>query len=81
MKTYVTFGSDHRHEINGVIFDKDCVAVIEGEDAGANREKAFELFGPEFCFEYPEKYFNHDSMHYFPRGYIAVPEVVNHAES
>ena len=30
MKTYVTFGQAHVHNINGVIFDKDCVAVVEG---------------------------------------------------
>ena len=33
MKTYVTFGFDHAHAINGKTFDKDCVAVIESESA------------------------------------------------
>jgi hypothetical protein len=73
MKTYVTFGQDHRHEINGKVFDKDCVAVIEGADAVTNRLKAFELFGPKFCFEYPEDQW-HGKMEYFPRGYIPVEE-------
>ena len=74
MKTYVTFGLDHRHEINGKVFDKDCVAVIVGENATVNREKAFELFGPRFSFEYPEAFFNEDMMSYFPRGYVYVED-------
>lgn len=72
MKTYITFGQDHAHEVNGKTLDKDCVAVIEGESAGKNREKAFELFGPKFCFEYPEQHFPFDSMHYYSRGFIQV---------
>lgn len=67
MKTFVTFGQDHVHNINGVIFDKDCVAVVEGD-----REKVFEIFGAKFCFEYPEAYWDDAKMSYFPRGYINV---------
>jgi len=67
MKTYVTFGHGHFHEVNGKVFDKDCVAVVEGD-----RERVFELFGPKFCFEYPEQYWEDDKMIYFPRGYIEV---------
>jgi hypothetical protein len=70
MKTYVTFGFDHRHQIGPHFFDKDCVAVIESPDAAAGRAKAFELFGPKFCFEYPEAFWNEDKLHFFPRGYI-----------
>ena len=72
MKTYVTFGQTHIHKIGGKIFDKDCVAVINSAGAEEGRDKAFELFGPKFCFEYPEEHFNHESMHYFPRGLIEV---------
>lgn len=67
MKTYVTFGQIHRHEINGKIFDKDCVAVVDG-----NRDEVFRLFGPKFCFEYPEEHWDDSKMKYFPRGYIEV---------
>ena len=67
MKTYVTFGQDHIHRINGEIIDKDCVAVING-----NRDKVFELFGLKFSFEYPEEHWNEDNMKYFPRGYIEI---------
>lgn len=72
MKTYITFGQVHRHEINGKLYDKDCVAVIEGESASKNRDKAFEVFGRKFCFEYPEHCCNESRMIYFPRGYINV---------
>lgn len=70
MKTYVTFGQGHKHTINGVTFDANCVAVIESENAQTGRALAFELFGPKFCFEYPEDYFDFDSMKYFRRGFI-----------
>ncbi len=41
MKRYFTFGQAHRHEVNGVVFDKDCVAEIEAE---CPRDVALELF-------------------------------------
>jgi len=74
MKTYVTFGQVHVHRVNGITFDADCVALIEGESNKQNREKAFELFGRQFCFEYPEEHFDFDSLHYFSRGVIKVKE-------
>ena len=67
MKTYVTFGQEHLHRIGGKIFDRDCVAVVEGD-----RERVFELFGPKFCFEYQENTWDEGKMKYFPRGYIEV---------
>ncbi len=73
MKTYITFGQVHTHSVNGKTFDKDCVAVIESLSAEAGRAKAFEIFGREFCMEYPEEHFNHDSLKsFFPRGLINV---------
>lgn len=71
-KTYITFGQDHVHRVNEVILDKDCVAIIESNDPTEGRAIAFELFGPRFCFEYPEAYWNPESMKYFPRGYVNV---------
>lgn len=67
MKTYVTFGQTHAHAIAGKTFDKDCVAVVNG-----NRDRVFELFGPKFCFEYPEEHWDDSKMVYFPRGYIEI---------
>lgn len=72
MKTYVTFGQDHAHSVNGKILDKDCVAVLECIDAEDGIEMAFEYFGRQFCFEYTEDKFDHSSMRYFPRGFINV---------
>lgn len=71
-KTYVTFGQDHTHAISGKTLDKDSVAVIESKDEESGREMAFELFGNKWCMEYPEKFWNEDSMKHFPRGYIKV---------
>ena len=71
-KTYVTFGQDHAHSVNGKTFDKDCVAVIECKDAAEGRELAFEYFNGLFCFEYHEQMFNMNSMLYYPRGFIEV---------
>jgi len=70
-KTYITFGQDHAHSVNGKTFDKDCVAVIEADDAAQGRAKAFEYFGKKWCFEYPEAFWTHE-MSYYPRGYINV---------
>ena len=39
------FGQTHVHSINGKTFDKDCVAVIEAEDAHTGRELAHIYFG------------------------------------
>lgn len=72
MKVYVTFGQSHYHKIDDKIFDKNCVAVIKCKSAEEGREKAFKTFGTKFCFEYPEKYFDHSKMVFFPRGFIQV---------
>jgi len=74
--TYVSFGQDHVHIINGIIFDKDCVALLEDITVREGREIAFELFGKKFCFEYPEKHFKKETLKYYPRGLIKVPKEV-----
>ena len=71
-KTYVTFGQAHQHEINGVEFNKDTVAVIECNSGIDGREKAFEYFDGKFCFEYHEEEFDLDSLRYFPLGLVEV---------
>ena len=72
MKTYVTFGQNHTHSINGKTLDKDCVAVIESPNPQRGRDIAFELFDTKFCFEYSEDHWDDSKMSYFPRGYIKV---------
>ena len=69
MKTYVTFGQIHAHSVNGKTFDKDCVAVIESDDAESGRARAVELFGLKFFTTYFDKA---PDMTYFPRGLISV---------
>lgn len=71
-KTYVTFGQDHAHAVNGKTFDKDCVAIIKCENRNDGRAKAFEYFDIKFCFEYHEDEFQMESMKYFPRGLMEV---------
>ena len=71
-KTYVTFGFNHSHAIGEKLFDKDSVAVIESEGPEEGRAKAFEIFGPKFCMEYPEEHWFEDQLRYFPRGLINV---------
>ncbi len=57
MRTFVTFGQIHTHSINSKTFDKNCVAVVDGD-----RDKVFELFGKKFSFEYSEDSWNEDWM-------------------
>jgi len=71
-KTFITFGYDHVHRIDNQVFDRDCVAIINGPSYAENREKAFELFGSKFCFEYPETHWKEDQLKHFPRGCIEV---------
>ena len=67
MKVYVTFGSAHYHEIDGVVYDRDCVAEIEALDFATGRKIASEVFGPRFCTTYTEKTIK---MEFFRRGII-----------
>ena len=75
-KHYVTFGFDHKHEINTTIFDKDCVAVFEAPNGHEGRRKAFEFFDVKFCFEYHEDTFDHSIMRFFPRGFVNLDEAI-----
>lgn len=68
MKTYISFGQDHRHDINGVIFDKDCIAAIECETSSEGRDIAFKVFGPKFCFQYDN--LESVGLHRYHRGVI-----------
>ena len=67
-KYIITFGQEHRHEIDGKVFDRNCVAEVEAE----NELEARNLFMPEFCFSYPEESFSENNMSFFPRGKISI---------
>lgn len=72
MKTYVTFGQNHTHSVNGKTLDKNTVAVITASSPDEGRELAFKFFGPKFSFEYPEAFWCNDSMEHFPGGYVEI---------
>lgn len=73
-KHYVTFGSDHSHEFNGIKVGYTTVAVFDAKDATEGRKKAFKYFGKKFCFEYSEIFWREESMRYYPGGYVNIPE-------
>lgn len=72
MKYYITFGEIHAHSVNGITFDKDCVAVIEAETREDAKEIAYESFLSQYCFMYNENQWDTDDMEYYRRGYLAV---------
>lgn len=65
-KYYFTFGQIHRHVINKVVYDRNCVVLIEAKNSNAAREKMFKTFGPKWSFQYN----NLPDMSFFPRGVI-----------
>lgn len=71
MKLLISFGQIHVHSIGGTTFDKDCLALIEGEDYEDCRKKATEEFKGIFATDYPiEKQDDPNFMKFFPRGVI-----------
>ena len=72
MKIYVTFGQTHTHSVNGKIFDKDCIAVIEAIDMNEGRQKTFEYFGDKFFTTYKREQLSPATIAFFPRGFIEV---------
>lgn len=75
MKIYITFGQVHIHSVNGKIFNKDSIAVIEAESESAGRARAFEMFGPKWHQSIPETDWKAEYIKYFPRGFIEVEEI------
>lgn len=71
-KLFVTFGQIHVHKVGGIVFDKDCVAVVYGETYQAADDLAFKLFHGKFHAHEPETSWDDEKMKYFPRGYIDV---------
>jgi hypothetical protein len=78
VKVRITFGQEHRHEVDGLVFDKDSIAVVHVRDFKHARKAAFELFGPKFFTAYTEgpdglRPWKPDDIRWFPRGEIEVP--------
>ncbi len=71
-KFYITFGQIHKHVIDGVVYDKDCFAVIEAKDYDKARSKAFDLFGRKWCWLYESKHKTLNNI-FYPRGLIQIP--------
>ena len=67
-KTYITFGQEHVHNINGKTFDKDCVAEVNLPE-----EEARAIFMPKFCFSYTD--LDAVNLEYYPRGIISLAVV------
>ena len=63
-KYYFTFGQDHRHELNGMILDKDCVLEISASCVFEARQKMFDIFGQKWSNVYIKK----PDMSFFNRG-------------
>lgn len=76
MQLVITFGQDHRHVIDGVVFDRNCVGLIECNNFAEGRQIAFSTFGTAFCTthvrngSYWKEQFIKD---FYPRGYITAP--------
>jgi len=68
---YVTFGQAHKHKINGTVYDKNCVALVNGD-----RDDVTKIFGVKFCFDYTKEEFDLTFMHYYPRGIIKVNNII-----
>jgi len=64
-KFYISFGQVHRHERNGKIFDKDCVAEVEAKDKMEAHNIGMKAFNGVFAFVNTEP-----NLQYYKRGII-----------
>ena len=74
-KTYITFGQVHVHSVEGMTFDKDCVACIIHDEKVNGRDIAFELFSDKWHQSYTQERMSDGFMKYYPRGIIEVQQV------
>ena len=72
MKFYITFGQIHKKKVGAIVFDKDCVGIIEAENQEEARKIAKKKFDNKYCFCYTKDKFNMEDMQYYPRGFFAV---------
>lgn len=67
--SYFTFGQAHRHVINGVVYDKDVIVKIVGDNA---RERMHTVFGRAWSTQYfPEDL--PKLLPLFSRGILPLP--------
>lgn len=71
MKAYITFSKSHIHKINGKVFDKDCVAVIECDESRI-KDKIFEYFDQRYSRVYSEEERDLIMISFYPRGFIKI---------
>lgn len=67
-KFYISFGQKHVHGINGKLFNKDCIAVIEARSIHGAQALAMWRFDQKFANVYSEL----PDMTYYPRGLISL---------
>ena len=68
--TYVTFNKTHTHNLNGKVFDKDCVAVIKARSHNEAVDIALDFFGNQFDSAVYWDKFDLGCMNKYPRGII-----------
>jgi hypothetical protein len=66
---WFTFGFDHRHDLNGIILDRDIVLEVTDLDPWT---VMMEKFGTEWGCDYSAK----PDLEYYPRGVITLREVI-----
>lgn len=72
-KFYFSFGQSHRHEVNGQVFDKDCLVQIDSETYMTARRKMFEVFGDKWHRQYNESSLE-EILGYYPRGVMSLED-------
>ena len=73
MKTYISFGKIHKHNVGGVIFDRNCIGVLESNDDEDAIKIILNIFGNKLSTIYHEKDWDDKNMKFYERGYISIP--------
>lgn len=71
-KAYITFGQLHKHLINGIYLDADCVAVFDISRYSEGTRIVKEIFGDKYSMYYFDEDFPMEYLKYFPRGLINI---------
>ncbi len=73
MRVYITFMDENVHVINGVRYDKDCVAAIDAKSFDDGKRLAFAHFGRDFESIRKQKSFEeYITEDEYPRGIIII---------
>lgn len=65
-KFWILFGQIHKHSINGLAIDKDCILEVKAATRREAHENAMEMFDKKFFTVYDKL----PNMKHFPRGVI-----------